>query len=115
MSTVASVGPDRFNRLEDAIHGRALSDDLFRTRHFRDGFPQAHVLLFDALVGDGFLHQVRDFIGIERLGDVVVSAILQCGDGGFDRGVPGHHDDDQVGIDLADARRAVRSRRCRAS
>jgi hypothetical protein len=49
------------------------------------------------------LHEVRDLVRVERLGHVVIRAVLQRGDGGFDRGIAGHDDDQQLGIDFVHA------------
>ena len=72
-------------------------------RQVGDRLFQAHVFLQGLAVRHGLGHQVRDFVGIERLVDVVVRAVLQRGDGGLDRGVAGHDDDQHVGIDFVQA------------
>ena len=81
----------------------ALADEISGARDLGDGFAQADVFFFGALVGERFLHQMRDFVRIERLAHIVVGAILEGRDRGLHRGVAGHHDDDQVGIDLVQA------------
>ena len=96
-------GRDGLDGVKDLLHGFALADDVLGTGDFGDGFAQAHVFFFGAFVSERLLHQMRDLVGIERLGDVVVGAVLERGDGGFDRGVAGHHDDDEIGIDLMHA------------
>ena len=101
--TLASVGPDGFDGVEDLAHRRALPDQVAGTRDFGDGFAQADIFFFRAPVGQRFFHQMRDFVRIERLADVVVGAVLQRCDRGFDRGIARHHDDDQIGIHLMQA------------
>jgi hypothetical protein len=51
-------------------------------------------------MGQRVLHQMRDLIGIERLGHIVIGAIFQRRDGSLDRGIAGHDDHDQLGIDF---------------
>ena len=96
-------GADGFDGLEDALHGRALPDDVGGMRHVGDGFLEAGVLLQGVAMRHGLAHEVRDLVGIERLVDVVVGAVLERGDGGLDRGVAGHDDDQHVGIDFVQA------------
>ena len=94
---------DRFDGFENFAHRRALSHEIAGTRDFGDGFAQADVFFLGAAVGQSFFHQMRDFVRIERLADIVIGAVLQRGDRGFHRGIAGHHDDDQVGIHLMQA------------
>ena len=61
---------------------------------------KARVLLLGAAMGHGFGDQVGNLVGIERLVDIVVSAVLKRGDGGLNRGVAGHDDDQHVGANL---------------
>ena len=96
-------GPDGLDGLEDALHGRALPDDVGGMRQVGDGLLEARVLLQGVAMRHGLGHQVRNLVGIERLVDVVVGAILERGDGGLDRGVSGHDDDQHVGIDFVQA------------
>src|SRR5581483_983286 len=96
-------GADGLDGIENAFHGDALADDVIRSSDLRDSFTKTNVLLFSTFVSEGFLHQMSDFVRIERLGDVVVGAVLEGGDSGVDRGVSGHHDDCQVGVKLVDA------------
>src|SRR5208282_2333165 len=51
----------------------------------------------------GILHQMRDIIGIERLGHVIVGTILQRGDRCLNGSVARHHDYDQLRIDFMHA------------
>jgi hypothetical protein len=81
MSTVASVGPSGFGDLLLEAEIFALGVSMFQRA----------------------IYEVRDLVGIERFGDVVVSAIFEGGDGGFDGGITGHHDADDIGLDLVDA------------
>ena len=54
-------------------------------------------------VGQRILHQMCDFVGIEGLGHVIVSAILQSRHRRLDRSVSSHHNHDKFGIDLVHA------------
>ena len=72
-------------------------------RDLRDRLLQPHVFLLGVAMRHGLGDQVRDLVGIERLVDVVVGAVLERGDRGLDRGVAGHDDDQHVGIDLVQA------------
>ena len=83
--------------------GRALTDHFSRPRDFGDGLAQQHVLLRRPFMGQRILHQMRDLVRIERLGHVVISAVLQRRHGGLDRSIAGHDDHDQLGIDLVHA------------
>ncbi len=77
-------GADRSDGVEYLAHGGALSDEVARVRGFGNGFAQADVFFFRAPVGQGFLYEVRDFVRIERLADVVVGPVFQGSDCGFD-------------------------------
>jgi hypothetical protein len=74
-----------------------------RTRDFGNGLAQEYVLLGGAFVGQCVLYQVRDLVRVERLGHVIVGAVLQSSDGGLDRGIAGHDDHDKVGVDFVHA------------
>ena len=91
-------GADRFDGVEYLAHRRTLPHEIAGTRDLSDGFAQSDVFLFGAAMGQSLLYQVCDLVRIERLAHVVIGAVLQGCDCGFDRGVAGHHDDDQVGI-----------------
>src|SRR5438105_14324699 len=96
-------GRHRFNRVEHLLHRGALADDVFRTRDFRHCLPQAHVFLLRSLVRECVLHQVRDVIGIEGLGDVVVGAVFQSSYRCLYRRVAGHHNYREARIDFVHA------------
>src|ERR1051325_5526208 len=70
-----------------------------RGDHVAQPFRLLRGLAMRERVGDEMGHVV----GIDRLGDVVVRAVLQRGDGRLHRGVAGHDDDDEIGVDLAHA------------
>src|SRR5579872_1550626 len=67
----------RLNGVEDLPHGTALADQLPRTRDFGDGFAQENVLLRYLFMRQCILHQVSDFVRIERFGHVVIGAVLE--------------------------------------
>src|ERR1022692_1471532 len=64
------------NGVEDLAHGTALADQLARTRDFGDGLAQKHVLLSRSFMRQRILHQMRDLVRIERLGHVIIGAVL---------------------------------------
>src|SRR5438309_2440476 len=68
---------DGLDGFEDANHSRALADEFVRTRNFVNLFAQALIFLLSAAMRQGILHEVRDLVRIERLGDVIVCAILE--------------------------------------
>src|ERR1700687_1570580 len=96
-------GPDRFDGVEHLAHSGTLANEFTRPRDFGDGGAQLNVFFFCSAVCEGFLYEVSDLIGIERLAHVVIGAVLQRGDRGFYRGVTCHHDDNQVRIHLVQA------------
>ncbi len=96
-------GGDGLDGVEHLLHGLALADHVGRTLHFGHGLAQANVFLLYLAMGEGLLDLVGDVVGIERLGDVVIGAVLQRGHGGLDRGIAGHDDDEHFGIDLVHA------------
>ena len=69
--------PDGFYGVKHFLHRATLPDDVLRARHFRDRFLQPDVLLLGTFVSQRLLDQVRNLIGIERLGDIVIGAILE--------------------------------------
>ena len=54
-------------------------------------------------MGQRVLHQVRDLVRVEGLGHVVIGAVFQRRDRGFDRGIAGHDDHDELRIDFVHA------------
>ena len=104
ISTVASVGATISISSHHLLHGRALADQLRGRGSFLQVLAQPHHFAPRALVLQGVGHQVRQLVGIHRLGDVVVGAALERLHGGFHRGVAGHDDDGQVRIGLLQAR-----------
>ena len=100
---MASVGADGFDGVIDLLHRLALADDFFGASHFGDGLAQAHIFFLGAFVGERLLHEMGDLVGIERLGNVIVSAVLERRHGGFHRSISGHHDHDEIGIHLVHA------------
>ena len=76
-------GANGLNGFKDADHRGALADNFLRPNHGSNGFAQADVLLFGALVGKGVVNGVSDVVRVEGLGDIIVGAILERGDGGF--------------------------------
>ena len=96
-------GTNRLNGVEDLVHGAALADQVPRTRDFGDGLAQEDVLLGRVLMRQRVLHQVRDLVRVQRLGHVVIGAVLQRRDRGLDRGIAGHDDHDELRIDFVHA------------
>ena len=103
IKAVASEAGELADELEDALHRFAATDDA-----------DVVILGFEQrLVRDDLLHVARGFeraennlleLGdVERFEEIIVSAELHRFDGRLGRAVSGHHDDRQLGIDLADA------------
>ncbi len=80
-----------------------MADQLARTRDFGDGLAQEYVFLGGAFVRQRVLYQVCDLVWVQWFGHVVIGAILQRRDRGFDRGVAGHDDHDELRIDFVHA------------
>ena len=96
--------PDGLDRGVELLHGRAVADDLGRMHGLcGDDLAQALGFLPRLAMRQGVGDEMRHVVGIERLGDVVVRAVLERGDGRVDRGVAGHDDDQEVGVDLVQA------------
>ena len=68
------------NRIEDFAHGAALTDHFSWAGHCGDGLAQEHVLLDRPFMRQGVLHEMRDLVRVQRLGYIVIGAILQCRD-----------------------------------
>ncbi len=83
--------------------GRLCPISVPRPRDFGHGLAQEHVLLGRLFMRQGVLHQVCNLVRVERLGDVVVGAVLQRGDRGVDRGIARHDDHEQFRIDFVHA------------
>src|SRR5450759_3771894 len=96
-------GTNRLNGVEDLAHGTALSDQVARTRDFGDGLAQEDVLLCRPFMRQRVLHQVCDLVWVQWFGHVVIGAVLQRSDRGLDRGIAGHNDHDELGIDFVHA------------
>ncbi len=94
-------GRDGLDGLEDLPHGGALADhDRLGSDRLVEGLLEHHVLAPGLGVRERVLDDVRDVVGIERLGDVVVGAVLERRDGRLDRGIAGHDDDAHLGLQL---------------
>src|SRR5271165_1185696 len=93
-------GPDGLDGVKDFAHGGTLPDNVAGIGGFGDGLAEADIFFFRAAMREGLLHQMRDFVGIERLAYVVIRAVLQRGDRSFNRSVTGHHDDDEFRIEF---------------
>ena len=74
----------RLDRVYNLAHRGALADHVVRAGCFGNCFPQPHILFFRLPVRQRLLHQMRNFVRIQRLADVIVGPILQCRDRGFD-------------------------------
>ena len=61
---------------------------------------QPYIFLLGTAMRHGLGDQVRDLVGIERLVNVVVGAVLQGCDRRFHRCVAGHNDDQHVGVNF---------------
>ena len=101
-AVAARHGPDGPEHLE---HLRALAHDAVAVQRLEEflAVQRVHVLLQDGDVAferarrDGVAHDVAQLRDLDRLGEVVVGAVLQRVDGGFGRRVAGDHDEDRVG------------------
>ena len=96
-------GTDGFNGVHHAPHGRAVAHQLIGTRDLRVLFAEALVFLLRTLMRERLAHLEGDVFGVERLGHVIVGAVLHRRHRGLDRGIAGHHDGDQPRIDLVHA------------
>ena len=96
-------GTDSLNGIEYPLHCDTLPNDVFRTRDLGHSFAQANVFLFSTLVRQGFLDKVCNLVRIEWLCHVIISTVFQRSHSRIYRGVAGHHDDNQVGIEFMDA------------
>src|ERR1051326_3296562 len=94
---------DGLDCVENLLHCDALANDVFGLIYFRYRLLEERVFGFSVLMAESFLYKMRDLVGIEWLGHVIVGAVFQCSDSGLDGGVAGHHNDHQVGIDFVHA------------
>ena len=90
----------RADHLQHLAHLRALTDDATRGGELLDLAAQPHVLGLEPPLLDGAPYQVTEFVGVDRLGDVVEGALLEGLDRGLDRCVGRDHDHDQVRIEV---------------
>jgi hypothetical protein len=97
-------GRHHFDQLRHLLHGGALADQFGQREDFLEIFAQAHHLAARALVLERVGYQVRKLVGVDRLRDVVVGAVLQSLHRGVHGRIPCHDDDREVRIGLAQAR-----------
>ena len=96
--------------LVDVLHGAAAADE---GETGGAGFAQLHRLGHALGVRHGGGDQVQQFLGLERLEQILEGAELGGLDGGFGGAVGGHHDDGQLGlgrVELGDQLQAVQAR-----
>src|SRR5579872_6073242 len=67
---------DCLNGFVHSSHRPTLANNISRSGGLSDRFAQAHILLLGAAMRERLLHQMRNLVRVERLTDVVVSAIL---------------------------------------
>ena len=100
ISTVVSVGPTVSMASNTRRMGALLPTSSFGTRDLRVLLAQALVFLLRPLVRERLAHLEGDVFRVERLGHVIVGAVLHRRHGRLHRGIAGHHDGDQPRIDL---------------
>ena len=92
---------DLVDELEDLLHRPAPGRDEGRLGRL-EARLQLAVLGEERVALGRLLHEARDRLGVERLDDVVVGAVLERLDGRLDRCVGRHDDDGRLGGGLAD-------------
>ncbi len=114
MSTVESVAATVRDQLEHLAHRRALADDVVEAaRSPRCDRLSCTFSATSAAVLERLLDQAGQLVGVERLRDVVVGAVLQRLDRVVHGGVGGHHDDDGApGATSRDPLAGARGRPC---
>ena len=98
----AGIGArDFLHDAEDRLDRIAFADDVFEAILLAQLAAQKMVFLEQRLGFERVAHLVLQMIVGERLGDVVVGALLQRLDGGFDAGVGGDDNRHHLAIDIA--------------
>ena len=103
------------DQLQHLPHRRAVADDLVDGHQLVDRLAELRVLLAEPPLLQGPQDQMAEFVGIDRLGDVVEGALLQGPHRRVDRGEGGDHDHGRLRVDAAGCAPAVPCRPCRAS
>ena len=86
--------------LQQLLHHRVLGDDLDLALELLDLLAQLGVLLLQRHLLQGRPDGLPDIVEVERLGDVIVGALLHRLDRRGDGGVGRDHDDLGIGIQL---------------
>ena len=88
---------DGLDQLAQRAHLRAFADDVLEAINLRGAGAQGLVVLEQAMALGAAAHGVEQFLGGERLGEVIHRAGLDRLDGELGRGVGGEHQRGQVG------------------
>ena len=100
---------DFFHHAEDALDGVAFADDALEAILLAQFLAQKSILAEQRLALERVAHDLFQMIVGERLGDVIVGALMQRLDRGFDARVGGDDDAHHLGVELAHPAQQIES------
>jgi len=98
------------DHLIDMLHGRAVADDHSEMHILLELVAEGLLLLLHRSQFEGLGQRLQQFVVVERLGNVVVGALVHGVDGGLGGRICGNHDDDRAGMMLLAGLQHVQSR-----